>query len=267
MSETDTVFVYSGPENAWIPSDQYPIPNRGMNFGDGLFETMVFDGVKIRFFGFHLDRMRQGMRMLGIIASGVNFLELEGWIRTHYYGRKLRIRWNLFRGGSGKYSPQTHEASQTLHIQDLTLAPPIKSKASFSEKVSLFASPWSRFKTLNALPYVLVAIERVERDLDELILLDYRGKVAEASSSNIFWRKGKKIFTPGLSCGAIAGVGRRAILEKLHRYVTEGDFTSNELLRADQVWISNATGISYLEKIDSIEFSTEAWGPLVDIFD
>ena len=267
MSETDTVFVFSSPISGWQLSNQFPIPNRGMNFGDGLFETMVFDGEKIRFFEYHLERLRLGMRTLGITAPGTDFSKLEDWIKKEYFGQKFRIRWNLFRSGSGKYTPESNDSFQTLHIQALTSAPPIKCTASFSEKVTLFPYPWSRCKTLNALPYVMAAKERVDRNLDELILLDYRGKVAEASSSNIFWRRGKKFFTPALSCGAIAGVGRRAILEKLGRFVDEGEFNSNELLRADQVWVTNVTGVSCLEKIDSIEFSTEDWGLIHEIFE
>lgn len=267
MSETDTVFVFSPTESTWKSSNQFPIPNRGMNFGDGLFETMVFDGEQIRFFEFHLDRLRMGIRILGITAPEVYSSDLEKWVKNRYAGQKLRIRWNLFRAGSGKYTPELNHACQTLHIQELTPAPMEKKKAAFSEKVTLFSSPWSRCKTLSALPYVMAAQERVAGKLDELILLDYRGKVAEASSSNIFWRRGKKVFTPSLSCGAIEGVGRRAIIEKLGRLIEQGEFTSNELLRADQVWVSNVTGVSYLEKIDSMEFSTEALPYLFEIFD
>ncbi len=267
MSESDTVFVFSGEKNAWIPSDRYPIPNRGMNFGDGLFETMVFDGEKIRFFGYHLERLRHGMKTLGIQNQGMNFQELEDWIRSEFSGQKLRLRWNVIRGGAGKYTPETNLAFHTLHLAELSMAPYSKSKASFSEKVALYTYPWSRCKTLNALPYVMAAQERMDRNLDELIILDYRGKVAEASSANIFWRRGKKLFTPALSCGPIAGVGRRAVLEKLGRNIDEGEFTSNDLLRADQVWVTNVTGVSCLEKIDSIEFSTEIWSPMNEVFE
>lgn len=267
MSETDTVYTFLAVSGVWQKSVEFPIPNRAMNFGDGLFETMVFDGQKIRFFDFHLERLKMGMKVLKLDAENYDFLELENWIISEFRGQKLRIRWNLFRSGSGKYTPETNSSLQTVHIQKLIPAPRIKRLASFSEQVALFPYPWSHCKTLNALPYIMAAQERVERNLDELILLDYKGKVAEASSSNIFWRKGKKVYTPSLECGGIAGVGRRAILTKIHRYVTEGIFGPNDLLKADQVWVSNVTGISYLEKIDSLEFSTENWEPLHEIFE
>jgi branched-subunit amino acid aminotransferase/4-amino-4-deoxychorismate lyase len=267
MSETDTVYVYSAESGSWQKNNQFPIPNRAMNFGDGIFETMVFDENKIRFFNLHLDRLHMGMERLRFEAHNGDFSKLQSWLATEFSGQKLRVRWNVFRGGSGTYTPQTNDPIQTLHIQDFTAAPLIKSQAAFAEGIQLYPNPWSSCKTLNALPYILAAQERVERNLDELILQNHLGKVAEASSANIFWRRGKKVYTPSLDCGCIAGVGRRAILEKIPRLVTEGVFGTNELLSAEQVWVSNASGISYLEKIDSLEFSTEPWEPLLEIFE
>lgn len=267
MSGTDTVYVLESSSGKWHKATEFLIPNRAMNFGDGLFETMVFDGEKIRFFNSHLERLQKGMQILKLGTGNCDFSKLEKWLVSEFFAQKLRVRWNIFRTGSGKYTPESKGCYQTLHIQTLTTAPKVKVQAAFAEQISLFPYPWSQCKTLNALPYVMAAHERVERDLDELILLDYKGKVAEASSSNIFWRKGKKVYTPALECGCIEGVGRRAILEKIPRFVSQGVFGTNELLSADQVWISNVTGISYLEKIDSLEFSTEDWEPLFGIFE
>lgn len=267
MSETDTVYTYLSVSGVWQKISEFPIPNRAMNFGDGIFETMVFDGEKVRFFDLHLERLQMGMDILKLNSKLSDFSNLENWVASEFSGQKLRIRWNLFRSGSGKYTPETNDSYQTLQIQSLAPATKVKFQTSFSEKIVLFPYPWSQCKTLNALPYIMAAQEREDRNLDELILLDYKGKVAEASSSNIFWRKGKKVYTPSLDSGCIAGVGRRAILEKIPRLVTEADFGPNDLLKADQVWVSNVTGVSYLEKIDSLEFSTEEWEPLLEIFE
>lgn len=267
MSETDTVYVRLSSSGTWQKSSDFPIPNRAMNFGDGLFETMVFDGTKIRFFDFHLERLKKGMETLKLNTVNLDFLKLENWVKDGFLGQKLRIRWNVFRAGAGKYTPESNEFLQTLHIQEFAPPPVSKEQASFSDQIFLYPNPWSQSKTMNALPYVMAAQERVERGLDELILLDFKGKVAEASASNIFWRRGKKVFTPALECSCIAGIGRRAIMEKIPRLVTQGVFGTNELLSAEQVWVSNVTGVSYLEKIDSLEFSSEPWAPLLEIFE
>jgi len=267
MSETDTVYVYLSAQGLWNKITEFPIPNRAMNYGDGIFETMVFNGKEIRFFDFHLERLLKGLEVLKLNADEAAFKKLQTWFVEQFPGQKLRIRWTHFRAGLGKYTPQTNETVQMLQIQKFIQPPLIKFTASFAESISLFAYPWSRFKTLNSLPYIMAAQERLERNLDELILLDHTGKVAEASVSNIFWRKGNKVFTPALSCGGIDGIGRRVIMSRIPRLITEGIFGPNDLLKADQVWVSNVTGISYLEKIDSLEFSTEEWMPISEIFE
>lgn len=267
MSETDTVYLLLSNPSQWKRIEEYSIPNRAMNYGDGVFETMVFDGVKIRFFDFHLDRLSRGLEVLRLESDKSAFQKLETWFVDNFAGQKIRIRWTHFRAGHGKYTPETNESVQMLQIQKFVTPPAIKSQASFAERISLYPYPWSQFKTLNSLPYIIAAQERIERELDELILLDHTGKVAEASISNIFWRKGKKVYTPSLACGGIDGIGRRAIMSKIPRLITEGVFGPNDLLKADQVWVSNVTGISYLEKIDSLEFSTEEWEPLSEIFE
>jgi 4-amino-4-deoxychorismate lyase len=267
MSETDTVYVYSPDRSLWVKASEFTVPNRAMNYGDGIFETMVFDGEKIRFFDLHLDRLSKGLEVLRISADEAVFRKLQTWFVEQFPGQCLRIRWTHFRAGLGKYTPQTNDTVQMLQIQKFIQPPLIKARASFAESISLFPYPWSRFKTLNSLPYIMAAQERVDRQLDELILLDHTGKIAEASSSNIFWRKGKKVYTPALECGGIDGIARRAIISKIPRLITEGIFGPNDLLKAEQVWISNVTGISYLEKIDSLEFSTDEWEPISEIFE
>ena len=267
MSGTDTVYVFESSPPSWRQVSEFPIPNRAMNFGDGIFETMIFDGEKIRFFKYHLERLQLGMETLKIAGFSSEFSGLEGWIKDAFPNQRLRVRWNVFRSGAGRYSPDTDDAVQTLHLQHFSPSPQVKFQTAFAEELVLFPYPWSHCKTLNALPYIMASQERQARNLDELILMDYRGKVAEASSANVFWRKGKKVYTPALECGCIAGVARRAILEKIPRFVTQGVFGSNELLSADQVWVSNVGGVSYLEKINSLEFSTEPWGPLLEIFE
>ena len=71
-------------------------------------------------------------------------------------------------------------------------------KISFSDKIKLHFSLFSPYKTLNSLPYVLAGIEKTERNLEDLILLDSQNNISESTSANIFWIKNDKIFTPNL---------------------------------------------------------------------
>ncbi|WP_169714438.1 aminotransferase class IV [Algoriphagus antarcticus] len=270
MTEIVTIFQKSPAAKTWFCEDGLKLPNRATSYGDGLFETMVWDQNHVRFFDKHLQRLKSGMEVLGLDASMIASHELISLLESFVSGKRKRIRWTVFRAGLGKYTPESAEVSQTLQITEFSAAPSIKEKVDVSSKVQLFPTLWSSFKTLNALPYVLANVERKERELDEIILLDYRGYISESGSSNIFWIKDGIVFTPSLSCSCINGVSRQLILEHLDRnslLYKEGEFNISELEDASHVFISNCTGISYLASFGQRKFSTQPTLFLNQIFE
>lgn len=269
MSETETIWSKVTASSPWIQTDTFSMPNRAMNFGDGIFETMLFDGEKIRFREFHSNRAKWGLKVLDIESEGLDLEEIEKLLSSKYPRKKIRVRWNLFRSGSGKYTPDKNSLNQTLHLEPYSKPTIVKRNAGFCASVALHSSPFNSLKTLNGLTYILAAQERVRKGWDEIILLDPMGNIAEGGSSNIFWTKGDVVFTPALSSGCIAGVGREVILNRFRELgieFQEGCFSKEELFKAEKVWVSNALGISYLEKIETTEFNTEPWGVIEDIF-
>ncbi|WP_297336348.1 aminotransferase class IV [Algoriphagus sp.] len=246
-----------GKSNQWKSGSAFPIPNRAMAFGDGLFETMIFDGEKIRFFEFHVDRLRKGMKLLHLDLSQLNPDVILSFINST---EPQRIKWTVFRAGAGKYSPHTGQINQVLQIAPFKKKSEISLQAVISREVFLVPSMISQCKTLNSLPYVLAALEREKRGANEIILLDHKGNVSEAGASNIFWSIGEEIFTPSLQAGCIEGVSRKVILQELNDNgfkVKEGLFKVDQLRQADRVWISNATGITYLKSIEETVYSDD----------
>jgi branched-subunit amino acid aminotransferase/4-amino-4-deoxychorismate lyase len=261
VSEIETVFLKNKNQlPSWTQINEIQVPNRAINFGDGLFETMVFDGEQIRFGSLHLARLTRGLEILKMDPCEIDFDELESFLKEQFWGQKLRVRWNLYRAGSGKYTPNSQAVSETIQIASF-LPAPIEKKSSFiSSKVKLFPTLWSSCKTLNALPYILANLERQEAKMEEVILLDYRGFLSEAGASNLFWRKGDRVFTPSLACGCLDGIARKVILEEFFKQKIQidiGEFLPSELDNADQVWTSSVLGISYLNQIGSKKYSTE----------
>ncbi|MDR7130153.1 branched-subunit amino acid aminotransferase/4-amino-4-deoxychorismate lyase [Algoriphagus sp. 4150] len=270
MNEIETIFQKSPSGKTWFRLQNSELPNRAMNFGDGLFETMVWENGQVRFFERHIQRLRGGMQILGLDSEAIDISELLEFLTVNYPNDRKRVRWNVYRAGSGKYTPETNDVFQILQLTEFTEAPIIKAKADVSDKVQLFPTLWSSFKTLNALPYILANQERKERRLDEIILLDYRGFVSEAGASNVFWEKDEVIYTPSLSCSCINGVSRQVILEHLDRNsmpYLEGEFKLSELQGASRVFVSNCSGVSYLGGFGSSKFSTIPLQFLKLIFD
>lgn len=269
MSESETTWIKDSSYGPWRKEGFFAIPNRALNFGDGVFETMLFDGEKVRFKELHQARSREGLHILNIKDHGLDFEQIESLLLKNHSGQKMRVRWNLFRAGGGKYTPESNELFQTLQLEPYFPPPVSKSLVGFCTSVFLYPSPISSLKTLNGLPYILAAQERIQNNWDEIILLDSKGNIVEAGSSNIFWKNGEVVFTPALSTGCIAGVGREVIVSKIRSEgieLREGSFSKEDLFEADLVWVSNALGVSYLEKIENSQYSIDSWGLLSEIF-
>lgn len=267
-NDSNTIFLQ---KSGVLKKVENPPINRASLFGDGVFETMVFSKGKIRFAKEHEERLNLGLGILHIDPSSVTVQYLEEFVKKNFDGQKsLRIRWNVYRGGLGKYTPLENQAEDMIIIEVPGLPVQVKSKAYISKSITIPPSPWSHCKTLNGLPYVMANIERVERKMDEVILLSDKGFVSEAGIANIFWKKGDIYYTPSLSCNCIAGVARRKIIEVLQSEgiaVVEGEFTAKEIMDADQIFTSNVTGITYIAQLENRLFKTIALPLLGGLFE
>jgi 4-amino-4-deoxychorismate lyase len=233
--------------------------NRAAFFGDGIFETMVFTNGRIRFGNHHLARLNSGLRVLQLASKGIPTLkDLEkSLVITLGKEENWRVRWNIFRAGLGKYTPSTEGIRETLYIQPFQSAPLIKKTSALSKTVKLFPTPWANCKTLNALPYVMVNLERASLGVDEILLTDGDGYLSEAGAANLFWKKGDSFYTPSLTHNCIAGVGRAALIAHLKKKnipLHEVSQKVDSLMEADQVFTTNVTGVSFISSFEDTVF-------------
>jgi 4-amino-4-deoxychorismate lyase len=270
MVEFDTIFLYKNIDGKWSDrADDFH--NRGFLFGDGLFETMVFTKGKIRFATKHTQRLLASLTTLSLQNDRLSKInEIEVFLFEKWGDNKhLRIRWNIYRSGLGKYTPETNQTLESLQIHHFNPAPSLKENAYISKTIHISKTPWSHCKTLSALPYVMANQERMSKGYDEVILTTADGYVSEGGSCNLFWVKNGHYFTPSLDSGCIAGVGREVILEHFKKYhipFSEGLYKVDELLCADQVFTSNVTGISLIKSIGNQDFDTSLNESLREIF-
>lgn len=243
--------------------------NRAFLFGDGIFETMVFADGQIRFFEDHQFRATQGLKRLHF-KTHPELRKVTHFISNTFKTKQpLRVRWNIFRAGIGKYSPTENTHLEHLMVNEFKPASLIKNKAYISNNIKVNDSPWSGSKTLNALTYIMANVERQELSMDDVILKDASGNISEAGSSNIFWKKDKVYFTPSLATNCIDGIARRQIIKHLKTMdipCRSGTFPVEDLLKADQVLTTNVTGVSYLRQIEGKSFDTTPDASLVSLF-
>lgn len=234
--------MYNG---AFCQEQEVPALNRGLQFGDGLFETIIFEGSKPRYVEQHFARLHKGCELLALETPEVNEQTLMEWavklgaMPGHYY----RAKWLVWRAGKAPYTPETSEVEQLFFMVE-SAKPNVQNlnHVALCESVQVGVHAWSEAKTLNALPYVIAAAEKKQRQLDELVLLNQQGVLAECSSSNLFWCKDGQLFTPSLASGCVAGVMRNRVIDFCK---TEG-ITCNESLflpevlnKADSIFCTN----------------------------
>lgn len=220
---------------------------RALFYADGLFETIrVFEG-RIPFLDKHLQRLFAGLTALGFDLPdewNARFFHEE---ITKIAPPNARVRLAVWRSAGGLYFPEnntpqfliTANALENAHFQWLEEGVSL----GVCESVRLPVDSFSNFKTLNAARYVVAAREARMQGWDEGLLLNSAGRIAEATSSNVFWWEGEKLCTPPLAEGCVAGILRATLLELAAAQNT--DFFEKPLLpdavsHADEIFLSNA---------------------------
>ena len=227
------------------------LPNRGLLFGDGFFETLIFTDGRLRYAAGHYARLAAAAAALHLAlpAALASAEALEATLNELAAANALpaaRLRLQLWRGGGGRYTPITEAvewlATAEAFVPDET---PVQT-AGFALETHSTYSPLSFCKGPQAWLYVRAAHERQRRGLDEIILCTPAGHVAEAGAAAIFWVKDEMLFTPSLTSGCVAGVRRAEVLRaarESNQECREGLFLPGELTAADAVFTANVAAI------------------------
>jgi branched-chain amino acid aminotransferase len=104
------------------------------------------------------------------------------------------------------------------------------------------ASPLAGVKSTSWLPNVWAVGEAQREGLDEVVLLNERGEVAECTAANIFAVKNGKVYTPPLNSGCLEGVTRGILFEiapEAGVSVIQQNLRPEDLYSADEVFISS----------------------------
>lgn len=254
-------------------SAQVSVNDRGLHYGDGVFETLVALNGKLQHWDEHIRRLEMGCQRLKIQVPDAELLKNE----THELIKqqntsnqsKLIIKMIVTRGiGKRGYKPPA--STQVTRI--ITLYPyPEYPSQHFNEgvKITLCKIPLScnpilaGIKHLNRLEQVMAQDEWDDPDIVDGIMLNNNQHVIEGTMSNIFWVSNNQLLTPNLTNCGVDGVTRTNILrlaKELQITIKINDFFMKDLLAADEIMISNSVfGILPVRAVDSHIFPV---GPL-----
>ena len=233
--------------------------NRGFRYGDGIFESMRFYNGRVLFADKHVQRLLETMNFLKFTGNDrldVDWLQNEASRLAHRNKvfKTGRMRLSIYRSGSGFYTPFSNNFEYVLELDKLDQEAYQLNEPGLLidlyKEVIIARNALSRFKTSNALPYVLAGISATERGLDESILINEHGNLVEGISANVFLVKNGKIYTPPVLEGCIEGVMRSVLIDIFQQHelkFQEVPIPQDALEEADEVFLSNTiSGIKWV---------------------
>jgi 4-amino-4-deoxychorismate lyase len=220
--------------------------DRGLQYGDGLFETMRVRGGRIRLLGYHLERLLDGCRRMSIDPPRPPSLRRELTARAKPHADAV-LKLIVTRGpGARGYRPSGRE--RCTRVLSLS-APPSPDASRDPQRVRICSTPvgsnpaLAGLKTLNRLESVMARAEWTSARIWEGLMRDLDGDLVCGTMSNLFVRRGSMLTTPVLDRCGIAGVMRRWVLDQaaaLGLHPRERRLTLRHLQNASEVFMTNA---------------------------
>ncbi len=227
--------------------------NRGLAYGDALFETIKTLNGKILFWEDHYFRLMASMRILRMeipMEFTPEFLEsqiLELLNHNTSNSNSFRVKLTVFRKQGGFYTPQTNDVNYFITAAsletDLYLLNPSDYRVELFKDFYVTPGLLSTLKTNNKVLNVLGSIYAKENQYENCLLLNTNKSIVEALNGNLFLVKGNIIKTPPLEDGCLKGIMRKQVLEILKKLsefeCIEASISPFELQKADELFVTN----------------------------
>jgi len=229
-----------------------PLPDRGIEYGDGLFETLLLHYGRPLFTELHMERMAHGLRALALpdcLEAARQQVDKAAGFAAQKHWPWSALRLSITRGpGPRGYAPPTQpkpriiiyvscldrdcgqmDSAATLSVADIRL----------SDQPLL-----AHIKHLNRLEQVLAAAQTQAEAADECLMLDHTGHLISVAAGNLFLLRHGELLTPELvNCGVL-GTRRRLIMEtwgpSIGLNVREARLKLSDLESAEEVFYCNS---------------------------
>ncbi|MCK5639864.1 MAG: aminodeoxychorismate lyase [Gammaproteobacteria bacterium] len=224
------------------------VTDRGLHYGDGLFETVAIKHGRPCLLPQHLERLQYGCERLNMPMPDSETLTQEIQELCRGEGQwVVKIIISRGSGGRGYLPPENPEPNRILisypwpdYPQDYWLK---------GVKIRLCTIPLAinpqlaGIKHLNRLEHVLARSEWQEPEIAEGLMLDMDGHLIEGTMSNLFLVKNNSLYTPDISRCGVAGVMRQWLIDEAEKQgiaVHITDLYVDDLKMADEVFLSNS---------------------------
>lgn len=247
--------LVNGEIAAFVAAD-----DRGLCYGDGLFETLAVIGGRPRFWQAHMDRLEEGCRRLSLNPPAQATLLRE--VQTVAAGLpRCVVRITLSRGSAGRGYATGGErgVNRVVSAHDWppgTAAAAEQGVEARTLELRLAQQPaLGGIKHLNRLEQVLASLELADTPGLEGILLDREGHLISALSANLFLVSDGNLLTPRMDRCGVRGVVRGLVLRDFKPRCELRRITPDMLVEVDEAFVCNAVrGIVPLLRIDDLSW-------------
>ena len=242
----------NAPLLAWVDgveSDVIDIADRGLAYGDGLFETFRVINERPLWWDRHLARLQRGAQVLGIELPNPTRMHIEA-LNCCEGAADGVLKLILTRGSSGRgYRPGDGSPTRILSLHP---SPPRQGSITAIRCGTRLATQplLAGFKHLNRLEQVLAARECQQANVDEGLLFDGDGRLVSAVAGNVFLLRDGEWLTPTIDRCGVAGICREWLLENLAS-CRETALSDDDVKAAEAVFVCNSVrGILPVSELD-----------------
>jgi len=225
--------------------------DHGLLYGDGVFEGIRAYNGRVFRLREHLDRLYNSARAIRLEIP-LTKKEMEAAVIDTLRANKLKdayIRPIVTRGiGDLGLDPDRCQKPTVIIIADKIN---LYNESFYTTGLEVITAATKRMtpeslspciKSLNYLNNILAKLEAKRNGVEEAIMLNAQGYVAECTGDNLFILKENTLITPPPSAGALEGITRGAVMEvaknKLKLLVKEDFFTTYQVYAADECFLT-----------------------------
>lgn len=220
--------------------------DEGYQFGLGLFETIAVENGTALLLDWHLERLHHSMEVLGIQQT-VSQAQVEAYLScqaAEHHALKIMVS---AENSIFTLRPNPYTRAQCGTGFSLAYSPVLRNETSIL----------TRHKTMNYGDCILEKRRAKTVGVDELLFCNSRGEICEGTTTNIFFGKDGRLYTPPVSCGLLPGVMRRYILSNYP--VTEQILKREDIPHMEECFVTNSLmGIMPVKTLDSVSFQNHA---------
>ncbi len=229
--------------------------DRGLYFGDGVYEVIASRGGKLFALERHLQRLEYSLREMQMLAK-VDMAQIRQRVEKAFGEAEIsdaKVYFHVTRGRALRSHEYTEDWQPNflLTVQKLH-----RSESALAKVITHPDWRWKRcdIKSLNLLANILAKNAARQAGAAEAILVDENGMVTEGSSTSVFLIEGRTLRTAPLGANLLAGITRALLLEWAGDFgleVREESIPVSETLQGDELFLTGTTtGVKAISHLD-----------------